>query len=449
MTWSVESRHHRHSGVPWLGPIPSHWGTAPLKYHLGLVNGLAFKPSEWSDTGVPIIRIENLNGSLEFNYATTTAPSTYHVVEGDLLFAWSGNRGTSFGPFTWLLQGLHYLNQHIFRVENTRFDQRWLYWTLKALTAYVESQAHGIIGLVHITRDDLGAIAIPLLPVEEQRQIRVFLDRETAEIDALTDKKERLITLLEEKRAALINRAATKGLDPTAQMKDSGIPWLGRVPANWTLAPIGSRYSVQLGKMLDSNRITGEHLAPYLRNVDVQWDRINAEDLPEMDFRPDDQDRYRLRWGDLLVCEGGEAGRCAAWDSPIPECFYQKALHRLRPLTPSEHPRFLYYCLRAAAGAGLFTAEGNPNTIDHLTAEKLRKHRFPFPTGAEQAEIAAALDRETARIDAIIAKTRGQIAKFHEYRTALISAAVTGKIDVRDRRAPSAEFDKHSRIDEH
>ena len=206
---------------------------------------------------------------------------------------------------------------------------------------------------------------------------------------------------------------------------------------------------MQLSKMVDSNRITGEHLAPYLRNVDVQWDRINTEALPEMDFPPHDRERYRLRRGDLLVCEGGEGGQCATWESPIPECFYQKALHRLRPLKQSEHPRFLYYCLRAAARAGLFTAEGNPNTIDHLTAEKLKKHRFPFPTSAEQSQIASALDRETARIDIIIATTREQVAKFHEYRTALISAAVTGKIDVCDHRAASAEFDEHSQADEH
>jgi type I restriction enzyme S subunit len=164
--------------------------------------------------------------------------------------------------------------------------------------------------------------------------------------------------------------------------------------------------------MLDSNRITGKHLAPYLRNVDVQWDRINTDELPEMDFSPDDRDRYRLRRGDLLVCEGGEVGRCATWDSPISECYYQKALHRLRPLTQTERPRFLYYCLRAAAMAGLFMAESNPNTIDHLTAEKLKKHRFPFPDGTEQAEIVAALDHETARIDAIVATTHEQIARF-------------------------------------
>jgi type I restriction enzyme S subunit len=300
-----------------------------------------------------------------------------------------------------------------------------------------------------ITVPQLSSFTLPIPPLSTQRTITEFLDAATSRVAILVEKKDLLITLLEEKRAALINRAVTKGLDLSAPMKDSGIPWLGPVPARWTLAPIGSRYCVQLGKMLDSNRITGEHLAPYLRNVDVQWDRINTVELPEMDFPPDDQDRYRLRQGDLLVCEGGDVGRCATWDSPIPECFYQKALHRLRPLTQSEHPRFLYYCLRAAAGAGLFMAEGNPNTIDHLTAEKLKKHRLPFPSGAEQAEIACALDRETARIDTIITKTREQIAKFHEYRTALISAAVTGKIDVRARPAASAEIDKVSPIDEH
>lgn len=283
----------------------------------------------------------------------------------------------------------------------------------------------------HLNAEELGQCCIPWPSTSEQERIAQFLDSETAKIDALTEKKERLITLLEEKRATLINRAVTKGLDPSAPMKDSGIPWLGAIPAYWTLAPIGSRYSVQLGKMLDASQITGEHLAPYLRNVDVQWDRINADELPEMDFPPEGRDRYRVVQGDLLVCEGGEVGRCATWDSPTSECYYQKALHRLRPLTESEHPRFLYYCLRAAATAGLFVAESNPNTIDHLTAEKLKKHRFPFPSGDEQRKLIVELDRETGGIDTVIFKIREQIAKLQEYRTALISSAVTGKIDVR------------------
>jgi type I restriction enzyme S subunit len=396
--------------------IPAIWARKKIKYLASLRSGDAITAESISETGeYPVYGGNGLRG---FTSAFT------HSGE----FVLIGRQGALCGCINYA-SGRFWASEHAVVVDSGgRFNVRWLGELLRSLDLNQYSQSAAQPGLAVGTVSNL---SVPVPPEAEQNVIGAFIERQSNGIDALIEKKERLITLLEEKRAALINRAVTKGLDPNAPMKDSGIPWLGLVPTNRTLAPIGSRYSVQLGKMLDSNRITGEHLAPYLRNVDVRWDRINTEELPEMDFPPDDQERYRLRRGDLLVCEGGEGGRCATWESPIPECFYQKALHRLRPLTQGEHPRFLYYCLRAAAGAGLFTAEGNPNTIDHLSAEKLKKHRFPFPTGAEQAEIASALDRETARIGAIIAKIREQIAKFREYRTALISAAVTGKIGVR------------------
>ena len=102
--------------------------------------------------------------------------------------------------------------------------------------------------------------------------------------------------------------------------KDSGVEWLGKIPVHWEIAPLYARYEVTLGKMLDSKRVTGEFSGPYLRNVDVQWDEVNTEDLPEMDFAPWERERYRLRPGDVLVCEGGEVGRTATWRGEIEEC---------------------------------------------------------------------------------------------------------------------------------
>jgi type I restriction enzyme S subunit len=263
----------------------------------------------------------------------------------------------------------------------------------------------------------------------------VFLDRETAKIDALVAKKERLIELLEEKRTALITRAVTRGLDPAAPMKASGVAWLGEVPAHWEIAPVYARYEVALGKMLDAKQVTGESPGRYLRNIDVQWDAVNIDDLPEMDFPPSERDRYLLRAGDLLVCEGGEVGRTAIWPGDLEECFYQKAIHRVRPRSDSDVPRFFFFVMYSIAKRGVFTAEGNPNTIDHLTAVQLRHYRVPFPGRNEQRTVSELLDRETAKIDLLIANVCEAIDYLTEYRTALISAAVTGKIDVRQEAA--------------
>ena len=142
--------------------------------------------------------------------------------------------------------------------------------------------------------------------------------------------------------------------------------------------------------------------------------------------------RFTLKDGDLLVCEGGEVGRAAIFKSRTEVTGFQKALHRMRPLNFRENPRFMFYTLSWASSQEIFYAEGNPNTIPHLTGEKLRRYRFPHPPLAEQIAIAAYLDKETAKLDALVAKVETAIERLQEYRTALITATVTGKIDVRE-----------------
>jgi type I restriction enzyme S subunit len=206
------------SGIEWIGEIPEHWATKNLKYVTRFVNGAPFKPSDWMQSGTPIIRIENLNGSEDFNYSIDKLDSRYEVKRGDLLFAWSGNRGTSFGPYIWNKDGLYYLNQHIFRLENYSFDKMWLYWALKAVTTHVESQAHGIIGLVHITKEDLGIIPVPCISLSEQQAIAAYLDDKTRKIDDLIEGQQRLVDLLREQRTAIISEVVTGKVDVRGEL---------------------------------------------------------------------------------------------------------------------------------------------------------------------------------------------------------------------------------------
>jgi len=196
------------------------------------------------------------------------------------------------------------------------------------------------------------------------------------------------------------------------------------LPRDWATPPVYARFSVQLGKMLDEKRITGTHLAPYLRNVDVQWSHVNTVDLPEMDFSDEDRERYALRKGDFLVCEGGEVGRTSIWDGALAECYFQKAIHRLRPTTHDDDPRFFRYFMWMAVQSGIF-AQTTASTIQHLTAEKLRIVRYPAPPIAQQRAIADQLDRETARLDALVAAKERVLGLLAEKRRALITRAVT------------------------
>lgn len=282
--------------------------------------------------------------------------------------------------------------------------------------------------------DFIGSLEIRLPPIDAQSSIANYLDRETTRIGGLIAEKERMLALLEEKRAALISRVVTRGLDPDVPLKPSGQEWLGEIPAHWDVPPVYARFEVQLGKMLDEKKIKGTHLASYLRNVDVQWGAINTADLPEMDFDDEGRQRYALRGGDILVCEGGEIGRSAIWGGELEECYYQKALHRLRPLHVADDAQFFVFLMFALVRIGVFNAQSIAATIQHLPAEKLRNVRFPAPPLSEQRQIVAFLNQEVARIQNISKEIASSVSFLRERRAALITAAVTGQIPLEEMR---------------
>ncbi|MEU4161152.1 hypothetical protein [Actinoplanes sp. NPDC026670] len=276
--------------------------------------------------------------------------------------------------------------------------------------------------------EDLAEIEVNLPGVIEQQRIANYLESETSRIEALSEKLRKQRDLLEERTLAAVY-ASIAGLNEPGQRRVSGISWLGSVPSSWPVMPVGYQFEVLLGKMLNQDRVQGEHLKPYLRNTNVQWDRINTDDLLKMNFAPQEQSRYRLLPGDLLVCEGGEPGRSAIWDGSVEEIYYQKALHRIRVCGYSS-PRWLYYCMRAATALNVFAVEGNTTTIAHLTGEQLRAHRFPFPARSIQDRIVAHLDAISGRRTLLETKLSKQQSVLVERRQSLIAAAVTRQIDV-------------------
>ncbi len=202
------------SGVEWLADVPEHWEIKKLKHLTRFHNGLAFKPSDWSSNGVPIIRIQNLNGSTHFNYtARDDLPQSLRIRSGDLLFSWSGNRGTSFGSYIWDRDLEGYLNQHIFKLEGYALHRRYFAYLLRAVTRHVEEQTHGIIGLVHVTKPELGAVLVPVAPPEEQSAIASAIDDELASLEAVLDRTRREISLLLEYRTRLIADVVTGRFD--------------------------------------------------------------------------------------------------------------------------------------------------------------------------------------------------------------------------------------------
>lgn len=218
----------RSSGIRWLGEIPEHWEIRKLKHITRFVNGLPFKPSDWKDNGIPIIRIQNLNGSNEFNYTDRTDLSEGLLIRrGDLMFAWSGNRGTSFGSFEWTSDVSGYLNQHIFKLIGFNLPKRYFYYVLRAVTRHVEEQAGGIIGLVHVTKPELGSVQVPIAPTEEANSIATSIDAATAGLDHAVGRLRREIDFIREFRARLIADIVTGKLDvrtAASKLPDERVP---------------------------------------------------------------------------------------------------------------------------------------------------------------------------------------------------------------------------------
>ncbi|WP_342766105.1 restriction endonuclease subunit S [Halorubrum sp. SD626R] len=235
---------------------------------------------------------------------------------------------------------------------------------------------------------------------------------------------------LDEKRVTQIWEEITHSKPTDKERYETEIPWLGMIPEDWGVAKIGWKYDIQLGKMLDESEIVGDNLEPYLRNKDVQWWEINTEDLPQMDFTEQEKSKYQLKEGDILVCEGGEAGRSAIWEGSDQEILYQKALHRVRPRNSEQVPEFFCYFMEFAVKKDIFSSKTNQSTIEHVTVEKLSNQEIPVPPYEQQKEIVSRLSNTVEKIESAKANLDRIETLLEEKRQALITAAVTGQIDM-------------------
>ncbi|MBD2493575.1 restriction endonuclease subunit S [Nostoc sp. FACHB-280] len=432
---------YKDSGVEWLGEIPEHWEVCHIKRVANVSYGVGGEIDKGLTDGVNLLSLPNVtqDGVLiidDFGFCELNEQEKEKVLlqKGDLLFNWRNGSSSHLGKTAYFdLDGEW---THVSFLLRLRFnaiesDSKYFQYMLNGLriTGFFMVSKAGVNNTFNL--NELNNLKVIYPPPDEQKAIARFLDYKTKQIDDLIAKKEALIAKLDEKRTALISHAVTKGLDPTVPMKDSGVEWLGEIPEHWSLILLRLRYLIELGKMLDQRRISGDYLVKYLRNVDVQWDFINQNDLPEMDINPNEYERYLVKNGDLLVCEGGESGRSAIVQGVDGILGFQKAIHRLRVIGTEEIPRFLFYTFYYLVKLGVFVAEGNPNTITHLTVEKLKLYRLPRPPKKEQQAIVTYLDHKTAEIKQQKAKIQQAIELLKEYRTALITNAVTGKIDVR------------------
>jgi len=232
----------------------------------------------------------------------------------------------------------------------------------------------------YINFPDIAKFEFDLPPLSQQRGIAEIL---WAADDALEASRGTLANL-EQFRVAKLFQRYRRGIGHTAFVDSP----LGRRPRTWEVTPLGRHYEIQLGKMMSPKAITGKSQRPYLRNANVQWNRFDLTDVTTMSFSEREAQKFELRPGDILACEGRHVGKSAMWRNEIPGACYQKALHRIRALDDQQVPEFLLFQLEHHSRSGIFADQTGETTIPHLPAERLREIPFGFPPRDEQRAIA-------------------------------------------------------------
>jgi len=271
-----------------------------------------------------------------------------------------------------------------------------------------------------------------ILPsLNEQKQIGTYVHRIDENISLNIKNLEIQLSLLEEKRSAFITKTVTKSLNLNVLMRDSGIEWIGKVPEHWEIVPLKFDFDIQLGKMLQNDRKkdTDTH-EYYLKSANIQWNGVSLKPKSKMWFSKAEKEKYHLIKGDLLISEGGDVGRSCLYDNEYEDCYIQNAVHRVRS-TSYISTDYLYYFMRSMHHSGFIEIICNKSTIPHFTVEKVSRVRFTRPPSDEISEIVKQLNVKCKQIQDSMNLIEDTIKKLKEYRTALISAAVTGKIDLR------------------
>ncbi len=413
------------SGIDWLGDIPAHWNVERLKFLTDCYDGKR----------VPVSA--ELRGDMLGEYPYWGANGIVDYVDKWLFdeeLVLLGEDGAPFfdktKPVAFFVDGKVWINNHIHVFKATTIDSIFLVHSLNCVEygTFIDGSTRD-----KLTQGDAANISIAVPPIEEQQAIADYLDRKTAQIDAVVREKEAQIELLGEHRQALISHAVTHGLNPAAPVKPSGIVWLGDIPAHWEVErlkfscdKIGSGKTPRGGAEIysDSGII-------FLRSQNVYDDGLRLDDVVYISSDIDEEmANTRVSPHDVLLnITGASIGRTCIVPDDFPPANVNQHVCIIR-ISRRLVPAYLSYYLKSYAIKEQILSLENGSSREGLNFEQIGNLvvNYPFDSPEEQREIADYLDRETARIDGIVQTVQSQIERLREYRQAVISAAVTGKI---------------------
>jgi type I restriction enzyme S subunit len=422
-------------------PVQYEWKTIPLRYVCQLNPSVDFSGFEEDDelAFLPMDKVKNgyfIPNTDKFSkYA-----SSYNAFEdGDILLAKvtpcfeNGNIAVVDN----LRSGKGFGSSELFVIRPTNVDRKFLfyYFQSSAFKQQGEASMTGAAGLKRVSSDLLRQHHLPFPDEKTQRLISDYLDRETARIDALVAEKEKMLALLEEKRAALISRAVTRGLNPDAPLKPSGIEWLGDIPAHWNVwklkyivSKIGSGVTPRGGA--ESYQSEG---VPLFRSQNIHFDGLRMDDIVFIDSEThESMNNSKVLAGDVLInITGVSIGRCFYIEKMQGEANVNQHVCIVRPLRQIE-TKFLYFTLRSDLGQHQIDLSQSGSGREGLNFESLGNFSVVIPPVNEQRAIITHLETVSQKNAMLLTKIRNSIDCLKERRAALITAAVTGQISIEE-----------------
>ncbi|MCK8067861.1 restriction endonuclease subunit S [Cobetia sp. 1CM21F] len=443
---------YKDSGVEWLGEVPAHWQVVKLSY-ISSSKGGGTPPKdnlEYWNGGISWVTPKDMRRQIITKTMDTITPkaidasSVQMIPPGHTLIVFRSGILRHTIPVA-INRNAVTINQDM-RAYNlapyvsSNFFLRLVQGLNRELIFEWSKQGATVESL---DSELVDSTKIPMPSKKEQTTIAAFLDHETARIDALIDEQQRLIALLKEKRQAVISHAVTKGLDPNVPMKDSGVEWLGEVPAHWGVGSLRWYATIQGGvaKGKDYDDATPVVELPYLRVANVQDGHVDLSEVKEINIAIKEVNRYLLQPKDVLMNEGGDndkLGRGTVWEGEIEKCLHQNHVFSIRT-NEALSPYWLAEFTRSSSARSYFYLHSKQSTnLASISSSNVMSCPIPLPSYSEQEKILRFIKAECNRLDVLASTGLQSISFLQERRSALISAAVTGKIDVRDWQPPEA-----------
>lgn len=432
---------YKNPGVDWVGNIPKHWSRGSIKHVLSqpITDGPHETPNFLTE-GIEFLSVDGIqDGEIVFEgkrfisecdhlrYSLKAKPQFNDILVGKSASVGKVARVKTPKEFNvWSPLA-------ILRSNPEKCSPEFLEYSLKSECAQRQIYLEGNTSTqANISMDRLGCIGITFPPIGEQTLIAARIDRETTRIDALIAKKTRFVELLKEKRQALITHAVTKGLNPNVKTKDSGVEWIGEVPEHWVTTKLG-----YLGRCKNGINIGGEAFGsgfPFFSYGDVYKNRVLPDPSGLVQSSESDRENYSLLRGDVLFTRTSETadeiGYSSACLQDVPNAVFAGFLIRFRPLEKKLYPDFSAYLFQNASLKEFFAKEMNIVTRASLSQDLLKGMPIMLPPLSEQEGIASFLKRKDLSFEKLVRSAEISIELLKERRSAFITAAVTGQIDL-------------------